>query len=280
MLDHDGPVTDADLPDADVVVATWWETAFAVAALSPAKGRKFYFVQHHEVHLGLPAHISAGSYFLPMKKITIAQWLVDVMRERYGDDNVALIPNSVDLQQFDAPPRSRSDAPTVGFMYSGTHFKGLDTALQAVSAVRAAILELKIVSFGQGTIQKSFPLPEGSTYHQAPPQTEIARIYASCDVWVMASRSEGFGLPLLEAMACRCPVVSTRTGAAPELIVDGENGFVVDVEDAEALSGRIQQVLQTSQEEWRRMSDAAYAKARSYSWDDAADLLERALRAR
>ncbi|MEO1179167.1 MAG: glycosyltransferase family 1 protein, partial [Pseudomonadota bacterium] len=80
LLDHAGPVTEADVPDGDIVVATWWETAFSVAAFPASKGRKVYFIQHHEVHHAGRRHIAAGSYHLPLKKITISNWLVEAMR--------------------------------------------------------------------------------------------------------------------------------------------------------------------------------------------------------
>ncbi|NHX27538.1 glycosyltransferase family 4 protein, partial [Escherichia coli] len=96
VVDHYGPVTAADVPDADVVIATWWETAYTVALMPPEKGRKFYFVQHHETHDAPNSHLRAGSYFLPLNKITIASWLVDTMRDLYGDAHSALVPNSVD----------------------------------------------------------------------------------------------------------------------------------------------------------------------------------------
>ena len=82
---------------------------------------------------------------------------------------------------------------------------------------------------------------------------------------------------MLEAMACRCPLVATETGAAPDLIENGRNGFLVDVEDAIALADRIVDVLSLSPDEWRKMSDAAYERASSYSWSDATDLFERAI---
>src|SRR5262249_45166631 len=46
VLPHPGPVRDSEVPDADVTIATWWETAEWVAALGPAKGAKAYFIQH------------------------------------------------------------------------------------------------------------------------------------------------------------------------------------------------------------------------------------------
>jgi glycosyltransferase involved in cell wall biosynthesis len=92
-----------------------------------------------------------------------------------------------------------------------------------------------------------------------------------------ASRSEGFGLPLLEAMACRTPVVSTRVGGATDLIEEGREGYVVDVEDSEGLARRLVQVLSLDEPAWRVMSDAAFATATGYTWDDATDLFEAGL---
>ena len=72
---------DADLPDADIVIATWWETAEWVNALSPAKGRKVYFIQHHEVFSYLPVERSRATYRLPLHKIVISRWLKDLMEQ-------------------------------------------------------------------------------------------------------------------------------------------------------------------------------------------------------
>lgn len=277
VLDSIRPVRDADVPDADVVIATWWETAYWVAALSPSKGRKFYFVQHHEIHDHLPKEIARGSYYLPLKKITISQWLVDTMRETYGDNDVSLVPNSVDTQHFQAPLRAKHNPPMVGFMYSPIPFKGTEIALAAIEKARSSVPELRVVSFGASRPTSSQPLPDGIVYEQSPKQVRIPDIYAGTDVWIVASRSEGFGLPILEAMACRCPVVATRAGAAPELIRDGENGYVVDVGDVAALADKLVSVLSLSDGDWRRMSDAALATARTYSWEDATDRFETAL---
>jgi glycosyltransferase involved in cell wall biosynthesis len=52
--------------------------------------------------------------------------------------------------------------------------------------------------------------------------------YHSLDVYVCASRSEGTPNPCLEAMACGLPVITTRVGNMPELIRDGENGYLVE----------------------------------------------------
>jgi len=62
-----------------------------------------------------------------------------------------------------------------------------------------------------------------------------------------------------------------------EIIEQGKNGFLVDVEDHDALAQRLVQVLKLSDPQWRTLSDAAYATACRYTWQDAAALMEQAL---
>ena len=89
VTDRYRPVEDKDVPDADVVVATWWETAEWVAKLSPSKGAKAYFIQGHEVFDYLPKDRVEATWMLPMHKITISEWLVNLAREKYGDSQVS-----------------------------------------------------------------------------------------------------------------------------------------------------------------------------------------------
>ena len=276
-VDRSGPLLPEDVPDADVVIATWWRTAFEVATFPAEKGQKLYFVQHHEVYSYLPWDLSAGSYYLPLKKITIAQWLVDTMAQNYGDTDVALVPNSVDHKHFRAPKRDKNTHPTVGLMYSPAAFKGVDIALEAIDLVRQKIPNVQVIAFGQTAVKPHLPLPRGAIYHRDPAQSEIPEIYASCDAWIFSSRSEGFGLPILEAMACRTPVVATRAGAAPDFIKNGENGFIVEIDDSTALAHRLVDVLQRAPEDWQSMSEAAFQGVQSYSWGDATAAFEAAL---
>ena len=59
-------------------------------------------------------------------------------------------------------------------------------------------------------------------------QEEMVTFYQGIDALICASRSEGGPHPLLEASACRIPLISTRVGIAPELIRDGENGIFIE----------------------------------------------------
>jgi glycosyltransferase involved in cell wall biosynthesis len=275
VLERYRPVTDADVPNADVVVATWWETAEWVANLSEAKGAKAYFIQHYEVFDYLPQERVSATWLLPMHKIVVAQWLVDLAKTQYGDGNVSLVPCSVDAKQFYAHKRGKQSIPSIGMMYSPTSWKGCDIGLKAFSLAAQKIPNLRLVTFGS-SLSPDLPLPLGAEYAQQPPQNVLKDFYAKCDAWLFPSRSEGFGLPILEAMACRTPVIGTPVGAAPELLTNGA-GILVKPEDPEDMALAIERICKLSETEWQTMSDAAYAKATDYTWDDATERFEAAL---
>jgi glycosyltransferase involved in cell wall biosynthesis len=259
------------------VVATWWETAEWVTNLSPSKGTKVNFLQHDEALFASSPDRALATWSLPMHKIAVARWLVDLARDRGADaQDISLVPNGVDLDQFHATPRGKQKTPTIGMMYSRARFKACDVTLRAIAIALNKVPNKKLLSFGVPAPDESLPLPPNTSYTQQPAQDAIRGLYASCDAWIVASRSEGFGLPILEAMACRTPVIATPAGAAPELIAQG-GGVLVRIEDEQALAHAIQNIVKMDEASWRTMSDAAHATATRYSWDDATDLFEKAI---
>ena len=274
-LDRVRPVGDADVPDADVVIATWWETAEWVAALSPAKGAKAYFIQHHETFKYLPIARCRATYRLPLHKIVVANWLKKVMHDEYNDGDVDLVHNSVSHEQFRAPVRNKQTVPTVGFLYHPTRFKGVDVTLKAIALLGADFPDLRVISFGAHKPTHNFD--QRVEFELLPRQDKLRDLYAQCDVWLTASRSEGFNLPAMEAMACRTPVVSTRTGWPEEAIENGVNGVLVDVDDAAALARGAAWALRLDNESWKRLSRAAYEAVEGSSWETATTNFERAL---
>ncbi|MEG4403405.1 glycosyltransferase family 4 protein [Microcoleus sp. MON2_D5] len=277
IIDRYRPVEDKDVPDADVVVATWWETAEWVAKLSPSKGAKAYFIQHHEIFDYLPQGRVEATWMLPMHKITISEWLVELARTKYGDRQVSLAPPTVDTKQFYACPRNKQSVPTVGLMYSTVYWKGTDIALKAFSLAAEKIPNLRLVAFGTEAPSSELPLPANAEYVIQPAQDKIKDYYSKCDAWLLASRSEGFGLPIIEAMACRTPVISTPAGAAPE-ILSGGTGILVRPEDPQEMAKAIEFICQLRNSKWQAMSEAAYAKVNNYTWEDATDHFEAALK--
>ncbi|HEV7301773.1 MAG TPA: glycosyltransferase family 4 protein [Tepidisphaeraceae bacterium] len=275
-IDGRRPPEARDLPNADVIVAATWEAAELIQPLPRHAGAKVYFVQNHEVHAGLPIERVEATWRAPMHKIVIAQWLADLAKHRFGDRDVSLVPNSVDTTLFHAPPRQKQDVPTVGLMYSTATFKGCDISVRAFEMARERVRGLRLVAFGNTTPRPPVLLPAGTRFAYQPPQETLRDTYASCDAWLFASRSEGFGLPILEAMACRTPVIATPAGAAPELLAS-QGGILVHPEHCESMADAIIRIAQMPNADWTTMADRAYATATRYTWDQATDRFETAL---
>lgn len=274
-LDRLRAIVSGDLPDADVVIATWWQTAEWVERLAPQKGVKVHFIQGYEIWGG-PQNRVEATYNLPMVKITIARWLKDLLAEKFGRTNITLVSNGIDLETFTSPPRGKQARPTVGFVYSAIPLKGCDVTMEAIRLARSQCPNLRIVCFGSSTPTLELPLPDDVEFHLLPAQAMIKKLYGTCDAWLFGSRTEGFGLPILEAMACRTPVIGTPAGAAPELLAAG-GGMLIPLEAPQKMAEAILSVCSMASIDWRKMSDAAYATASSYTWDDATNEFEAAL---
>jgi glycosyltransferase involved in cell wall biosynthesis len=276
VLDRHRPVSAGDVPDADVVIATWWETAEWVWALPPSKGVKVHFMQDYEVFPGMDVARVDATCALPIPKIVIAEWVREVLETKFGQSPLRVVRNSVDTELFHAPPRKKNATPTVGVNYQTMFSKGCDICLRAVELAREQIPELKLIAFASVPETEQLPLPAGTEFHLKVPNEKLREIYAACDGWLFGTRREGFGLPLLEAMACRTPVIAAPGGAAPELLAMG-GGILVPPEDPAAMAQAIVDLAGWSDEKWTAVSDAAYTTATRYTWEDATDLFEQSL---
>ncbi len=87
-------------------------------------------------------------------------------------------------------------------------------------------------------------------------QEDVAEVISLADVMLLPSEKESFGLVALEAMACGVPVVATRTGGIPEVVVDGQTGFLCDIGDVNKMAEQTLVLLQnkTLYKEFSRVS--------------------------
>lgn len=269
VLERPRAITTADVPDADFIIATWWETAVWMHNMSASKGRKVHLIQGYEVWFGPEAIAQVHAALqLPNTKIAISSDLKRTIEDKLGSLDITVVPNAVDLKQFSAPARTRQPTPTVGFVYAVAAIKGADICAQACELARKALPDLNVVAFGADQPSADVPLPIGTDYFYRPEQSALKEIYGRCDVWLFGSRLDSFGLPILEAMACRTPVIAVPIGAAPELLGDGA-GILVAKESPEAMAQAIVDMMRLPADGWRKRSDCAHQKAHSYSWADA-----------
>lgn len=96
---------------------------------------------------------------------------------------------------------------------------------------------------------------------------DLPKLYRGADVFLLGSKYEGFGLPLLEAMSCGCAVVSSKGGSLAE--VAGDGAVLVDPDDARAMGQAVAQLLCDSTARLRQEA-RALRRAADFSWEKAA----------
>jgi len=150
--------------------------------------------------------------------------------------------------------------------------------LKAVRLARKEIPNLRLLAYGPHKKPGERPIPKGMDYRFSPANDELKFIYASCDAWLFASRTEGFGLPILEAMSCRTAVIATPAGAATELITAQNGGVLIDHESPEQMAREIVRFCTMEESEWQVISEAALKTTATYTWDAAGSRFEECLK--
>jgi glycosyltransferase involved in cell wall biosynthesis len=105
---------------------------------------------------------------------------------------------------------------------------------------------------------------------------ELPALYRASHCFVFPAVAEGFGLPVLEAMACGTPVIAARAAALPEVI--GNGGLMFAPGDDAELAALLRDVLHASAPQRKALVDRALARAATFSWERTADATERVLR--
>jgi len=95
---------------------------------------------------------------------------------------------------------------------------------------------------------------------------ELPKYYSASDIVVFPSLFEGFGIPVLEAMACGKPVITTRTGEIPYIITDFKNGLLINVNDSESLYEKIKFLIKNENVRMRLGKNGRKLVVEKYNW--------------
>lgn len=143
--------------------------------------------------------------------------------------------------------------------------KGIHYLLEAWSSLKLREAELWLVGineFPTGWLDRH---SDRFRYIPSVPHSSLNEYYNAADVLVFPSLVEGFGLVLLEAMACGIPVITTPNTAGPDIITDGVEGFIVPIRDVKALAEKIEW-CSAHMLELAEMGQAARRKAEQLTW--------------
>lgn len=200
---------------------------------------------------------------------------------RQDEADVEMIPHGVDTDWFyprDEPHPAVAEEKTT-LLYVGRlgARKGLDLALRALAEVDDEGVEFLIAGTGRHEetlreLARELGIADRVWFLGYVPDQDLPVLYSSADVFVLPSRYEGFGLVLLEAMACGTPVIGADAGGIPTAIGDNDTGLIVQ-RDVDALAEALRS-LQTEPTNWQAMGEKSLNQANRNSWDEVTSRVE------
>src|SRR3954464_11028666 len=219
----------------------------------------------------MPALVAARRVDFHLKGNSFSRWKyrqVDcfiaasaVIRQMLVADGVApdravTVHEGIDVDHVEAAPAVNvheafwlpHGSPVVGNVAALVPHKGQRYLVDAAHLVVQQIPDARFIILGEGELREHLEKQVHEHHlekHVLLPgfRTDVLGCIKGFDLFVMSSITEGLGTSLLDAMACARPIVATRAGGIPEIVVDGVNGLLVEPRQPEALAAAIVELL-------------------------------------
>lgn len=192
----------------------------------------------------------------------VSKYICDSTSESFGIKKpIKIIPNFVDIKRFkpdqegcDRSELALPDEKIIMHMSNYRPVKNADDVIRIFKIINEKIPS-KLLLVGDGpeapnvlSLAEQMGLKEKTIFLGG--QDMVESVLCKADLFLLPSASEGFGLAALEALACGVPVIGSIVGGLPELITDGEVGYLEPIGDVEAMAKRSMEIL--SDDELRR----------------------------
>lgn len=204
----------------------------------------------------------------------VSQDLKDDTLEHFDITNeIEVIPNFIDLERFKKQKKDHfrkaicpDDEKLLVHTSNFRKVKRVDDVIEVFNNVRK-VVPAKLLLVGDGP--ERFHVEELVRDKCAMDSVRflgkleaVEEVLSVCDLFLMTSEKESFGLAALEAMACEVPVISTNAGGLPELNKDGVSGFICDVGDVDAMTEKAIHILDNKN--LQKFKDGALNRAREF----------------
>jgi glycosyltransferase involved in cell wall biosynthesis len=253
-----------------IKVATWWETAQVVWLASVNTGVPVYYVQEFETWFypddATGRAAVAASYRKEFVQVTIARYQQGEL-EAIGSEAI-LIPSAYDKDKFhlvEGVERDDNTVIAVGRSFFQKNFAMTEKAWRSMGERRP-----RLSLFGS---EPDIVTDERADYTVRPSDAELNVLYNRATMFVQTSRHEGFGLPIIEAMAAGCPVITTDSHGNRDFCIDEVNCLVVDVDDTNGLAAAMRRLLDDPDLR-ERLRVAGLATAEKHTWAVVLDSFE------
>ncbi len=215
--------------------------------------------RHHEI---LP---KSGSFLyrlddylskkLNIRTISISKSVHEFMlKTGYAADKICLIPNGIDCDFFSPNPLVEKEEYSIVSTGRLVKEKNYDLLIDTVNILKKKYADIRCTIIGDGPlfnplIQKitSLGLQENIHLCGAKPNETVKKIMQQKEIYLSTSIFEGLPISVLEAMALELPVIAPASGSIPNVIKDGESGFLIKSNSAEQLANAVRSLFRQPQ---------------------------------
>lgn len=261
------------IPEADVVIATAWQTAEYVTCYSQVKGMKFYLIQHLETWNGPQARVTA-TWKAPLQKIVVSGWLADVATS-LGESAIQ-VKNGLDANAFKRVVPTEDRNPNILMMlYHTAVWKGSEDGLKALELVREHRPQIRTILYGVS--KRPAKLPAWIEYHQSPSPARLLGLYNQAAIFVAPSRTEGWGLPACEALLCGASLVATDIDGHREFAFHEKTALVCPSGSPDLIASSVIRLME-NRELRLRLARQGHEFVRQLTWERSTSKLEHILK--
>lgn len=192
-------------------------------------------------------------------------------------EDIVILPNGIELDNFkDISSQKQHNKTEKTIIFVGTlrHVKGVKYLIKAMKIINEKSRDTNLIIIGDGpdrdkleTLIQELNLQNCIHFVGKVSNKEIPEYMAQADIFALPSLSESFGIVNIEAMASGLPIVTTNVGGLPEIVINTENGFVVEPKNPEVLAEKILLILKNNDLR-ERISKNNLIKAKDYSWNN------------
>lgn len=262
-------VKDKYVPDADIVIATWWSTVLEMGVLSAKKGKKINLIQGFENWEGHEDLLFSSYNMADTTNIVVASYLEKTV-SLYTNNRIELIENGVDSTMYHVRlPIEERNPETVAMMYSIQEIKGSKYGLEALAIVKERIPGLEVELFGISSAPED--LPYWIKYYREP--DDLCDLYNRNAIFISNSFTEGFGLVSVESMFCGCALVCTNIEGHQEYAFDGETALLTEVANPSQMADCICYLIE-NKDYCVKLAQRGNAYVQRFSWENAVGKME------
>jgi len=241
----------------DLIHAHWWIPSGLVGYFISILTGRDLIVTCHGTDVAL---IQKKRVLQPLAKLVlrkakaitvVSSFLKNVLVEKIGlsNENISVIPMPFEFPNLSFPPKERKGGESILCVARFIPQKRLEVLIDAVSQLRQD-MEVKLTILGDGpereNLQKYISKSGLGKIVEMPGfivRDELPNYYRECDLFVLPSVNEGFGLTLAEAMLNRRPVIGADSGGIPDLIEEGRTGLLFPEGDSGKLAEAMKRIL-------------------------------------